>query len=666
MKKAIFISLFLLLGYTHQVFAQAVIIPDPTFLSGVGFASSGGSGFNPVDMLMQSDGKIIVGLSGTGLSYNGTPIPNFVRLNPDGTLDTTFLSGTGFTPNGIRHVYLTPEGKITVGGTFTSYNGTPANRIIRLNSDGSVDTSFNYGTGFNTTVYPVTVQSDGKIIVSGFITNYNGTPVPRIVRLNNDGTIDTTFNTGTGLNAFAWFIAQQIDGKLILSGDFTSYNGTPANRIIRLNSDGSVDTTFNYGTGLGTARAYYLSILPGGKILLVGDFTSYNGTPTNRIIRLNSDGSVDTTFNYGTGFNNSVQAVTVQRNSKILITGDFTSYNGTPANRIIRLNSDGSVDATFNTGTGFNNNTYTNILVQSDNKIIIGGTYTSFDGTSAGHIIRLTVPDVITPAITNLSMVSNNLNPEYATTGDTVTVTFTSDDGLTGASINLGGQFVNSTCIGTGIVTCTAQLPVTALIPLLDGPLSVNVIPITAGSARTAITSIPPGVTIERLNPIPLPAWLIRQQGSSVSGIMYCTDTIKTFCAIKKPPTDVPVVFDIPTTFNTPAMYVSPIDGSQKLCKPFNAYLKAGSKSNSVYEVKLWQAFLNTHMSEKLPITGVYGNATIAAIKKFQQKYTREILSPWGLKKPTGYTYQSTRAKANALLGCSEGKITLDNGVVIK
>jgi hypothetical protein len=121
-----------------------------------------------------------------------------------------------------------------------------------------------------------------------------------------DGTLDTTLTTGTGFTSSTAVESFDIqtDGKYIVGGVFTSYNGTPANRIIRLNSDGTIDGTFNYGTGF-SGNVRYLKVLKqginAGKIIALGDFTAYNGTPTNRIALLNSDGTINTTFTTSAG-----------------------------------------------------------------------------------------------------------------------------------------------------------------------------------------------------------------------------------------------------------------------------------------------------------------------------------------------------------------------------
>ncbi|MFN7045895.1 MAG: T9SS type A sorting domain-containing protein [Flavobacterium sp.] len=332
----------------------------------------------------QTDGKILVG--GGFTSYNGLNENYIIRLNADGSKDSSFDTGTAF--NGeVLTIEQQIDGKILVGGSFTSYNGVTENRIVRLNVDGSKDSSFNTGTAFNSGVITIKQQTDGKILVGGQFSSYNGLTENKIVRLNPDGSKDTSFNTGTGFNEFVRTIQQQTDGKILIGGSFFSYKGTTENRIIRLNTDGSKDTSFNIGTGF-NGSVTTIQQQTDGKILIGGSFVFYNDITENNIIRLNIDGTKDTTFNTGTGFNSAVLSIAPQADGKILVGGGFTSYNEVTENRIIRLNSDGTKDATFNTGTGLNSDVRT-IYLQSDGKILIGGSFTSYKGVTENYIIRL-------------------------------------------------------------------------------------------------------------------------------------------------------------------------------------------------------------------------------------------------------------------------------------
>jgi uncharacterized delta-60 repeat protein len=333
---------------------------------------------------IQPDGKILIG--GNFTNYNGTSRNRIARLNADGSLDTTFNPGTG--ANGtVQTTTLQPDGKILIGGIFQSYNGFSRNRIARLNADGSLDATFNPVSGANDDVNALALQSDGKMLIGGFFTSYNSVSRNRIARLNADGSLDATFNPGTGASGSVLSFTLQPDGKVIIGGEFLTYNGTARNRIARLNADGTLDATFNSGTGAdGSVRS--LARQPDGKILVGGGFITYNGTGRNHIARLNADGSLDATFNPGTGANSSVQTTTLQPDGKILIGGEFSTYNGTSRNRIARLNVDGSLDATFDPGTGANSTVLTT-APQPDGKILIGGAFLIYNGTSRNRIARL-------------------------------------------------------------------------------------------------------------------------------------------------------------------------------------------------------------------------------------------------------------------------------------
>jgi uncharacterized delta-60 repeat protein len=128
---------------------------------------------------------------------------------------------TGGFNNTVSDMVLQPDGKIVVVGFFSQYNTVTANYIIRLNSDGSVDTSFNIGSGFNYYVFNIVQQTDGKFVIIGAFTSYNGVSANRIIRLNLDGSVDTSFNTGSGFNQTLAKIAIQSDGKFVIAGNLT-------------------------------------------------------------------------------------------------------------------------------------------------------------------------------------------------------------------------------------------------------------------------------------------------------------------------------------------------------------------------------------------------------------------------------------------------------------
>ncbi|MDI9308714.1 MAG: T9SS type A sorting domain-containing protein [Limnohabitans sp.] len=394
-----------------------------------------GNGFNgPINVtVVQSDGKVLVG--GNFTTYKGKNEKRIIRLNNDGTKDNSFNTLNGFDA-AVNSIAIQPDGKIIVGGIFTSYEGFTLGKIIRLNSDGTIDNFFNYLIGFNTTVSSIVIQPDGKILVGGNFTTYKGITENRIIRLNSDGTKDTSFNVGTGFDNKINSIAIQPDGKILVGGEFLNYKGITENRIIRLNSDGTKDTTFNTGTGL-NSFVNSIAIQTDGKILLGGAFTNYNGVNENFIIRLNQDGTKDTTFNLGTGFNAGINYVAIQTDGKILIGGSFTNYNGVNSNRIIRLNNDGTKDTTFNIGTGFSSSVLT-INSLSNGKIIVGGLFSSYNNITENNIICL-----------NNDGTKDNVFITGIGFNDSVYSTAVQSDG----KILVGGMFTNYSGVNTGKIT---------------------------------------------------------------------------------------------------------------------------------------------------------------------------------------------------------------------
>ncbi|WP_341900673.1 T9SS type A sorting domain-containing protein [Fluviicola taffensis] len=425
---------------------------DTTFNSGTGFPFSS----TIQTTVVQTDGKIIA--AGRFTSYNGVSRSRIVRINPDGSLDPTFIIGTGFTGlsnSGVSSVKLQTDGKIIAVGTFSGYNGTTRNGITRLNANGSLDATFNPGSGFNGEVWDLDIQTDGKIVAVGVFSSYNSSNCSRVSRINTNGSIDVTFNVGIGFNAnYGQTVKIQSDGKIVVGGSFYSYNGTNCYYLTRINSDGTIDLVFNANSGtaigdwvynlniqndgkiivLGPCASYNsivtghmlrlnvdgsldeafnpgtgfdnfvtsTSIQPDGKILLGGDFTEFSSIVQKRITRLYSNGNLDNTFNIGDGFNNSVSTLCIQSDGKILVGGDFTTYNGAPCERMARINPNGSLDSTFDPGSGFDNYVRT-ICIQGDGKIIVGGNFTTFNGIPQNKIVRLNADGSLDPTFSSSS-----------------------------------------------------------------------------------------------------------------------------------------------------------------------------------------------------------------------------------------------------------------------
>ena len=328
---------------------------------------------------LQPDGKILLAGYGIGNSTNWNGV---ARLNADGSMDGTFQPGTD-SNSSLVMVVPQSDGKVVCFGSHVYVNGTNRNGLVRLNSNGSVDAGFNSATGApNNASAAIVLQPDGKILIGGGFTLVNGTNRERLARLNSDGSLDNNFNPGSSIDARVTRLALQADGKVIIGGDFTMAAGAMRNRVARLNANGTLDTSFDPGTGPagGFLHVTALAIQPNGKALVGGDFSSFNGISRNRLARLNADGTVDTGFVpwVGAPVNYAFQPYTflVQPDGKILVGGDAALSSGSDGTGLARLNPDGSFDNSFHADTLGTNRDYAAIIslaLQSDGKILAGG-----------------------------------------------------------------------------------------------------------------------------------------------------------------------------------------------------------------------------------------------------------------------------------------------------
>jgi uncharacterized delta-60 repeat protein len=226
-------------------------------------------------------------------------------------------------------VLIQPDGKILLGGYFIEYyvDGEgfdyyyQRSLLIRLNPNGTADPTFAYASGnLDTWIESVALQADGKVIING----------SGLARLNANGSLDGSFNSGGRDDSV---VALHPDGKVLIGGYFG---------IARLNANGSLDGSFNPKLAPAPGSGYLSSIAvqPDGKMLIAGYFTAVNGTNRNNIARLNANGSLDSSFNPGTGADAQVSSIALQPDGKVLIGGDFTFVNGAVRPRVARLYGD--------------------------------------------------------------------------------------------------------------------------------------------------------------------------------------------------------------------------------------------------------------------------------------------------------------------------------------
>ncbi len=444
----------------------------PTLSGYVGKGFDGGAKC----LALQSDGRIVIG--GSFDSYNGIARKHLARLNADGTLDTTFDPGgaVGLT---VEALVLQSDGRVLVGGSGWAL----PNYLLRLNGDGALDSGFGGGAGLDGAVSALAIDSSGRIMVGGAFAMCGGTSRKRLARLTSDGTLDRSFEPGEGADNVIGAVAHTIGGDVLIGGAFERFDShsaqavaristdgafvsgaqgacrmperidrleptegarwladgsfrwagdspverrvrlladgavdssfapppvegwpqncraiqpdgkllvgyvSPVGTVIRYNLDGSVDSTFSVGSGF-NAGVNSMVVQPDGRIVVGGAFTSCNTIGCSRIIRLNPDGSLDASFKPGLGFDDSVKTLAVQPDGRIVVGGFFLRHDGRWRVSISRINSDGSFDPSFDPGDGFSS-PVTDMKVQNDGRIVVAGDFDYFDRSSCGKVVRL-------------------------------------------------------------------------------------------------------------------------------------------------------------------------------------------------------------------------------------------------------------------------------------
>ncbi|MBL7982124.1 MAG: T9SS type A sorting domain-containing protein [Flavobacteriales bacterium] len=359
-----------------------------------------GAGNSVLAIAMQDDGKILVG--GMFYSYNGSNCSPLVRLQANGSLDPTFNVGGAGPNEQVNSIMIQPDGRIVIGGWFTTYNGVGRKYVARLNSNGSLDASFDPGQGPDGRLSCAVLQPDGRLVIGGEFQNVNGSARRYVARLTSDGTLDASWNPANGgAGGIVTALALQADGRILLGGEFWNYGGLDRVRIARANPDGSADAGFNAGdvpfptTSSLSVAPELIMVQPDGKIIVGGAFMNYVSTHSG-VVRLNADGSVDATFGNGPGTNSGlysgVFSGSLQADGKVILGGGFSSINGESRDGIARLGVDGSADSDFDPGSGIVTGSGPRILCMTaapGNRYLIGGTFNSYNGISRNRIARI-------------------------------------------------------------------------------------------------------------------------------------------------------------------------------------------------------------------------------------------------------------------------------------
>lgn len=400
-------------------------VTDPMHLDAAFTANASSSskfGNTIYAIVKQLDGKILIG--GNFTNYGGVSgRDRLVRLNADGTVDTAFCAnasdGSKFTTGPIRTILIDSNDKIWIGGAF-NYVNAPYSRsnLTRLNADGTPDSSLSVAA-LNEAVMSVTMDIFDNVYVAGQFTSYNlmfGRD--RLIRFNAAGTLDSAFCVNaTDSSKFAWIINKLThlpDGSILVGGGFANYGGTSGrNYLVKLNSDGTLNTSFTTNAADGAKFNGVVSDIAVDSYnttWVSGGYTVYAGTAgRNYLVPLDSSGSVEAAKCAAIvdgKINNQLRTVTTDSNGKIWIGGDFTAWNSTTYNRALVINADGlSVDTDLSAAAIDLSSGAVWAINAEDDEFYLGGTFTNYDAPGNDRFIKL---------------VWDNASAEYLTLGSFV------------------------------------------------------------------------------------------------------------------------------------------------------------------------------------------------------------------------------------------------------
>jgi uncharacterized delta-60 repeat protein len=395
--------------------ARADLAPDNNFLPpNVAKATP------PGRALLLPDGKYVLFFSVDTLT--DSPTGAIVRFLPDGTVDSSFNFTREYKE--VVAAAAAPNGQLYVAATRYAYGILEAEQILRLNSDGSIDSSFTPVTVGVPDVFPVVqqllVQSDLTVLVVGGFTTFAGNDArDGIARLLTDGSVDSNFAPVT-INGFVYGVAVQSDGKILICGSFSTINGVGSLGVARLNANGSLDSSFQpIGYTRINSRIRSIVIQPDGLILISGNLRVGAGgsAPRMPVVRLDANGAVDQTFN-STGL---VQVINTGRDLALQPDGKVMAVVN---NSIYRLNTNGSndtsfrqpviIDATFTPPT--TPGIPVTLQLYSDGRMLVGGLFTDVDPPTAPNyahfgVVRLDSGGNVDSGLVNTRHTGNETAP---------------------------------------------------------------------------------------------------------------------------------------------------------------------------------------------------------------------------------------------------------------
>ena len=372
--------------------------PTPTPTAGNVFCIDEGFDYQTGGSILSNSGALYI--YGGMEFYQTNDVNKIVKVNrTTGALDGSFVPSFATDTTLVNAVVENSSGDLYVAGNFTSYDGSTADRIVKIDSTGVRDLTFTASS--SSVIYSLVLdEANNALYVGGVFTTFNGVSQNRIVKLNaTTGELDPTFNIGTGFNSSVYKIIYDGLGGLYVIGAFTFFGGTSNSRIIKLDATtGAKDTSFVNGTGFASIPADMT--FDGSYLYVVGAFLTYKGSSAIRIAKIDTSGNLDGTFisNIGTSFNQSPTVISLDPSGKLVVMGgNFTLFNGTSCNSLLRLNNDGTIDTTYLTNIGTSFALGATHQLGRDNAIVfdgagnqyISGNFQYFNGSNFNEFVKL-------------------------------------------------------------------------------------------------------------------------------------------------------------------------------------------------------------------------------------------------------------------------------------
>jgi uncharacterized delta-60 repeat protein len=442
----------------------------------LGFDPGSGADLPVFALARQPDGKTLVG--GAFTAYDGAACPRITRVLANGQRDSSFDPGAG--PDSfIRAIVLRADGTAVIAGQFTSYDGVPRNRIARIHSDGSLDASFDPGAGANSGIHVLAEQPDGRLLIGGQFTYVDGELRPYFARLHANGSLDTSYNARAG--GLVRAIVVQPSGSVLIGGGFTLVNGVPRRKLARLFPDGSLDTSFDPGEGTDSSVNAIVP-WPDGRAWICGAFWTYQGVLQRSVVRILNNGSRDTSFDVGVGMGwsgDGVYAAAAQPDGKLVIAGHFSAFNGVARRGIARLETNGSVDTSFDSGAGADHFVQA-LVLQPDGRALIGGSFSNFDGVSRSGLARLVGYSWYSTAYCTAGTSTNGCAPTVSSTG---TPSVAGASGFTLDVSGVDGQRQGLIFYGIGGRKADAWAPGSTSVLCVKAPMQRMIVASTGGAS---------------------------------------------------------------------------------------------------------------------------------------------------------------------------------------